>query len=274
MILPVSSVVTIKTLCEFEILKKSIEYYHQCQWSISCDKETELLIKNKYDNVECLQIIKDDNCDHNYATDVQKDNWMSVMMTKFDAVEYNIDKFGYSLFLDSDMVFVNPIEEKVLAFFDNEQIDAAICQHMTNDPINEAQHGLYNGGMFHIRNKTFLNEWKKLSLRYKELGLYYEQQPLEYIQRNFYCINLPINYNIGWWRFNRPQTQKRLELLNVENNKIMFGNKPAINFHVHTKRKLDYQNFGNFLVKKMIFLFENSDNTNYKNLMSDIQNDK
>ena len=37
MILPVSSVVTEKTTCEFDLLKFSLEQYHDCAWVLSCD---------------------------------------------------------------------------------------------------------------------------------------------------------------------------------------------------------------------------------------------
>ena len=39
MILPVASVVTEKTICEFDLLKLTLEQYHNCEWAISCDKE-------------------------------------------------------------------------------------------------------------------------------------------------------------------------------------------------------------------------------------------
>ena len=250
MILPVSSVVTSKTIGEFDLLKFSLERFHECDWVISCDQEA----YNKYSsesNVECLNLIESDDCDHNIGTPEQKDTWMKVMMTKFDVVERLMEKHGHGLFLDSDMVFVAPIEEKILSAFENKNIDACVCQHMTNNWQVEAQHGLYNAGMFHVKNPDFTKQWKNLSKNYKKHGFYYEQQPLEYVQRNFVSLNLPINYNIGWWRFNSPSTASRINLLNARAEKIMFGELPAVNFHVHTSRELGYQNFGQFLVDKI-----------------------
>ena len=266
MILPVASVVTNKTICEFDLLKLSLEQYHNCQWVISCDDAAHSKYKD-VDNMKCLRLIETDDCDHNVASDIQKDNWMKVMMSKFDAVSALMSDHGHALFLDSDMVFVNPIEKEVLNIFVNKDIDACICQHMTNHWQTEAQHGLYNGGMFQVKNEDFISEWKKLSRDYKKHGFYFEQQPLEYIQRNFISLNLPINYNIGWWRFNRPNTKARLGLLKIVDGKIFFGNRPAINFHVHTLREIGYQNFGQFLVNKISELIKESDNENYKELL-------
>ena len=264
MILPVSSVVTEKTTCEFDLLKFSLEQYHDCAWVLSCDS----IAYEKYkdvENVTCLNIIE--NCDHNVGSPEQKDNWMKVMMTKFDAVGRLIETHGHGLFLDSDMIFVNPIQDNVLELFNNKNIDVLICQHMTNDWQNEAKHGLYNGGMFHTRSKEFLSQWTNLSKDYKKYGFYFEQQPLEFVQRNFISLNLPINYNIGWWRFNRPNTQGRIELLKCVDDKIYFGNKPAVNFHVHTLREIGYQNFGQFLVDKIVSLMEETNNKRYIDIL-------
>lgn len=264
--LPLASVVTQKTIQEFKLLKSSIESYHKCFWTLSCDTAAYDVFNNDK-NTECLRLIESDDCDHNMNDAQKKDNWMKVMMTKFDASEKSINEFGHVLFLDSDMIFVNPIENEVLELFDNKNIDAAICQHMTNDWQVEAKHGLYNGGMFHLKNINFLNTWKQLSLDYKKYNFYFEQQPLEYVQRNFVSLNLPINYNIGWWRFNTPQTMKRLSKLHTKEGKIYFGDRPAINFHVHTVRELEYENFGQFLVDKIKDLFSNSNNDKYKNIL-------
>ena len=266
MILPVASVVTSKTICEFDLLKLTLEQYHNCTWVISCDKAAAAKYKG-VENVLCLDLIDSDDCDHNIATEAQKDNWMKVMMTKFDAVNKLIELHGHGLFLDSDMIFVNPIEDRVLEIFKNKNIDASICQHMTNDWPTEAKHGLYNGGMFHMNSKEFIKQWVELSKDYKKYGFYFEQQPLEYVQRNFNSFNLPINYNIGWWRFNTPKTQSRLNLLNIVDDKIYFGNRPAINFHVHTLREIGYQNFGQFLVNKISSLMGMTNNENYKKVL-------
>ena len=191
------------------------------------------------------------------------------MMTKFDASKLLIENFGHALFLDSDMIFVNEIEQKILELFENKNVDAAICQHMTNNWPIEAKHGLYNGGMFHVKNLNFLEQWINLSKNYKQYNFYFEQQPLEYVQRNFVSLNLPINYNIGWWRFNSEQTKSRLNQLRIEENKIMFGNLPAVNFHVHTLRQIGYENFGQFLVDKIKSLMSETENQNYKDLKND-----
>jgi hypothetical protein len=267
MVLNVGSVVTEKTICEFELLRQTLSMFHECRWILSCDQASYDRYST-YKNFICLKLIETDDCDHNIQDNTKKENWMKVMMTKFDVADYSIKNFGNILFLDCDMIFVNPIEESVLKLVENRNIDAFVCQHMTNDWQNEAKHGLFNAGMFFASNISFIKEWKTLSSKYKELNLYFEQQPLEYIQRNFVTLNLPINYNIGWWRFFNSRTIKRLDLLNLVDERIYFGNRPAVNFHVHTLKEISYGNFGQFLVDKIKILLASSNNQNYKKILS------
>jgi lipopolysaccharide biosynthesis glycosyltransferase len=266
MILPVSSVVTKKTITEFDLLKLSLEEFHECDWIISCDQEAYEKYSN-VSNITCLKLIESDDCDHNIGSPEQQDRFMKIMLTKMDATSAQIERHGHALFLDSDMVFVGPLEKKILSAFQNPDIDACICQHMTNNWQVEAKHGLYNAGMFHVKSADFIKQWKNLSRNHKEHGLYYDQQPLEYIQRNFVSLNLPINYNIGWWRFNSPQTRARLDLFRVEDDCVFFGKAPAVNFHVHTSRELGYENFGQFLVDKIRDLLKGSQNPSHLKIL-------
>lgn len=271
MILPVATIVTEKSFTEFLLLKQTIENYHACEWYISCDNFAKKELEKLYKNINCFELIKSSDADHNIGSSIQKENFMKIMLTKFDITRIALAKENSILYMDCDMVFVNPIEEKIISLFENKNIDAFICQHMTNDWQNEAAHGLFNAGMFHVKNINFINEWENLSKNYKKYNFYYEQQPLEYVQRNFVTLNLPINYNIGWWRFNRPSTQNRLELLNVKDDKIFFGKNPAVNFHVHALKDFSYQNFGQFLIDKICNLIENTNNQNYKKILEKIK---
>tara|TARA_R110000824_G_scaffold5923_7_gene27122 strand:- start:10841 stop:11677 length:837 start_codon:yes stop_codon:yes gene_type:complete len=263
--IPVATVVTQKSFKEYLLLKYSLEQYHACKWYVSCDSSVHEKLKDT--DIVSLPIIKTDDCDHNLLSQEKRDNWMNVMMTKFDVCSLALEENDHVLFLDSDMVFVNPIEESVLNLLTNENLDAMVCQHMTNNWANEAKHGYFNAGMFVARSIEFLNAWQNLSKRYKELNMYFEQQPLEFIQRNFVTLNLPINYDIGWWRFNEPSTRSRLQQVNLLDDKIAFGSRKAINFHMHTLKSLDYQNFGQFLVDHVLALMNQSENKNYKNFL-------
>ena len=93
------------------MLKFSLEQYHDVEWFISCDEEVEKYYKDAY-KVNPLKVIDTDDCDHNVQSEEKNDNWMKVMMSKFTICREALKKNDYCLFLDSDMVFVNPIEDK------------------------------------------------------------------------------------------------------------------------------------------------------------------
>lgn len=267
--LNVATIVTKKTEREFELFKFSLEQYHNVRWYVSCDKFIFKKFKNKK-NIELFDFVKSDDCDHNLLDQGKQDRWMKVMMTKFDVCGEALKKEEYILFLDCDMLFVNPIEDNIYKLLDgslHNGIDAFVCQHMTNNSQNEVKHGYFNAGMFGTSSNEFLNAWKNLSKDYKRLNLYFEQKPLEFVQRNFVTLNFPINYNIGWWRFNEPSTKSRMKLINFSNDGVfMFGKSKAINFHLHMLRTLETANFGGFLANVIIEMIKNSTYTPYNDL--------
>jgi len=276
----VCTIVTKKTINEFKLLKFSLEQFHKCWWYVACDEATEKAFID-VNNVNCYVTIESDDCDHNIQDAGKQDRWMKVMMNKFSicdlALKDNSDApWQHVLFLDCDMLFTGPIEEKVLNLMHwidaSEDIDAMLCQHMTNNWVNEAKHGHFNAGMFTTNSRQFLEEWRDLSARYKELNMYFEQGPLTYIQRNYMTVNLPINYDIGWWRFNEVLTRSRLKQLVLKQNKygvdeIYFGRHRAVNFHVHMLRELETANFGQFLVDHIEGLMEKSNSPRLKELL-------
>ena len=106
-----------------------------------------------------------------------------------------------------------------------------------------------------------------MSWQHKELGMYYEQQPLQFSSYNFLTVNSPIYYNIGWWRFNEDHNKQRLNFLNTKNDCVYFNQEPAICFHAHVLKDLDYQNFGNFLVSHIFDLMKSCNNEKYQALL-------
>jgi hypothetical protein len=264
----VCSVVTEKTLKEFQLLKFSLEqHYEDIKWYVSCDGPTSIALFDE-ESVSPHILIESDDCDHNVADQKKRDAWMNVMMTKFDICRIALKENDSTLFLDCDMLFTNFFDEKTINLANNQDVDAMLCQHMTNNWANEAKHGLYNAGMFFVRNEKFLDEWESLSKNYKKLNLYFEQGPLTYVQRYFHTVNLPMSCNMGWWRFNERDTRPRLNHLKLnEEGEICLGPHKVVNFHMHTLRELETTNFGQFLVDKVFDLMRKSKNKKYDKIV-------
>ncbi len=253
--IPVASVVTRKTLGEFLLLKLSFEQYHRARWYLSVDSATHEKLQ-VFDNVVLLNTIETDDGSHD-TNDPEKNRiWMALMMTKFDALRAAHREHGYALFMDTDIFFTAPLEERIVDFMRDPRIDAILSLHMTNNPVVEGQVGYYNGGFFSVRNVELLEKHAQMSRRHKELGLFYEQQPLQFASYPYLTVTFPINYNIGWWRFNEPHTRDRLQFLRADGTQVWFGERPAVCFHAHTLKELGAGNYGLFLVNTVLTLMK------------------
>jgi hypothetical protein len=268
--IPVASVVTKKSLSEFLLLKLSLEQYHEVEWYLSTDSYSSSSLSH-FNNVKCQVLVKADDCSHGTNDPVKNRLFLELVMTKFDAMKAAISDHGYGLFIDSDIFFTAPIEDRVLELMKNPGVDAVLSPHMTNNLGLESQVGHFNVGFFSMRNKDYLKLHEEMSWRHKELGMYYEQQPLQFSSYNFLTTNLPIYYNVGWWRFNENHSKSRLNFLVEDGKDIYFDGKKVVCFHVHALKKLDYTNYGKFFMDRIVALMKNCDNKNYRELLQYIE---
>lgn len=289
--LHIATIATKSTWKEFLLMKFSIEAFSKEKehlFFVSCDDFVYKKLKDE-ENVVPYKLIETDEANHNSISQQHQNNWMRIMLTKFDICEKamthqaSFDEERSSVWLlDSDMLFVHPLTLLPNLFCVG---SAGLCPHWTNNLTIENKFGFYNAGMVFIRSWDFLQQWKKLSQNYKQLGLYYEQQPLEFVARSHYTTNLPITYDIGWWRFNQPSTKQRLSQLTLKKGNelehhykneedeefqtdyIYFGNKPAINFHLHLLKDKNVKKDGQELKEKVFGLMKQSNNKVYHKIL-------
>lgn len=261
----VCSVATTKSLKEFLLLKFSFEQYHNAEWFVATDEYAANELQG-FDNVHVINKIKTDDCSHGVDDPVKNRLFLELIMTKFDALQAAIDKNGYGLFLDSDIFFTGPLESRFIKLLLDEDVDAILSPHMTNNLGLETQVGHFNVGFFAVRNKRYLEQHRAMSWKSKELGMYYEQQPLQFTSYEYMTVNSPIYYNIGWWRFNEKHNAGRLQYLGIQDDQLVFMGKPAVCFHVHTMKSLDYNNQGKFLLDKVFTLMSQTNNEKYGEL--------
>lgn len=267
MTIPVCAVVSKNCYKEFLLLKYSLEQYHQCEWFLSCDEYSYNKLK-ELPSVNAYFLIESDECDHVLEDSALRDSFTKLILTKFTIAREGMKKYKSVLLIDTDMIFVNKLDDWFLSLFADDRIDGMLCQHMTEDPANEGNVGYFNVGMQVVGNPTLLDEWEELTSRHKELGLYFEQKPMEIVQRHFRTVNLPINYNLGWWKFNSQRLSHRRQAFNLQDNKIYIYGSPAINFHCHSLKELKHTNFGEFLIKGMFTLMDKCDNEKYREFVA------
>lgn len=264
MIIPCASVVTKKCLQEFELLDFSIRQHHNVEWFLSTDQETADYLGDEFN---CEVLIDHDEGTHGSTDVAQNNQHMKMMMTKFDACRSALKKHDSVLFMDSDIFFLNAMSDDVISLMNNPAVDALLCPHHTENKPNEAKVGYYNAGFFIMRSKQLLEEWEALSKRYKELGMYYEQQPLEYASKTYTTVNLPMQYDIGWWRMNEKHTKNRLHAFGLTGDVIHFLGAPAVSIHAHTFKRLDYGNHATEMLLVLTQLLKNSQDQKHKELL-------
>ena len=272
--LSLSSIATKKSLSEFLLLKYSIELFHDCQWYIIADSKTNGVLQS-FDNVSVVEIFSTDDSQLSHGvTDVtMKSYHYDLMLAKFSATRVALRENGWALYLDADMVFVNPIEEYVFRLLKDSDVDAVLTPHYTNDKQNEMRVGIFNAGMFGVSNPDFLEKWREYCVVHREKSTYFEQQPIEFIYKIFRCLTLPINYNIGWWRFKNGFSDHRFHYISLdETGRLMFYGLPAINFHFHLLKPLLYPNNGQKLITDVIGLMSSSPLQELRNIVEKYEN--
>lgn len=271
-----ASTVTRRTYAEYMICKISLEQYHNVEWFISCDSYAYKLLSN-LNNVHLIQSISVDDTACIQSRNGKNALFHDITSHKIDGILAGIDKHGYCIFLDTDLVFTAPLEQRFFSLLTNENIDIIVSPHMTNSPHIESIVGYYNTGFFSISNINLAYKYKEICGKSIEYDLYYDQQPLQFACYDYIIAGLPINYNIGWWRFlsksfNKETQYSKLmnnndyESLCLEDNTIFYKNKPAIFFHTHMLKKYDTSDSGHFLTNKLFQLMEQSNNTDYHNI--------
>jgi hypothetical protein len=221
--------VTKSHLKEFFLLKFSAEQYHDCKWFLSCDKDSFESLKND-ENCFCFNDGLQDG--KVFGDQIEIDNFFKVIKGKFNAAKRCIEKFGYTLLVDCDIIFTNKVDQYFFNIL-NSEFSVGACPHYQWNKDMDNDWGYYNVGLCLLKNIDFINEWEQLT--FKKVHKF-EQVPYQKIlETNKYLFsNFPINYNMGWWRFNNQLSQYRLNSIYIENGDVKFDGLDIVCFHFHT----------------------------------------
>lgn len=226
----VVSAVTKNCLKDFLLMKKSLQVHHDVSFHLACDDYCYEYLNGNFKNVECDQIITTNGADHVKGSVSEKDDFIQIIKSKFDIAKKALVHNSFILWCDVDHFFFNSFDQDVINLCENKTIDAALTPHFSDGYADEKTVGYYNCGFAFISSLKFLNTWSALFDMHKQLGLYFEQKPLEVTSQSFKTLTLPINYNIGWWKFMGAGGQARQQSIKLDET-VKFMNKNLINFH-------------------------------------------
>lgn len=160
-----------------------------------------------------------------------KADWLELMLKKTEAMDEALFEQKSTLFVDSDMIFVAPVE---IAW---DGPDVYLSPHLIKHSQEEA-YGTYNGGFVATNNKHFPIWWKEYTLAHPDL--FYEQQTLDYTSEAFDIDLLPKAHNFAWYRFSKehnPQAGEERYVSWYDGHNFKYMNQTISSFHTHLNNK-------------------------------------
>lgn len=217
----VSTITTYNLLREFYILEYSLRLTNpNTKIVVLCDDISFESIK-KLGRANIILINELKNIDYN---DLKRRgaSWLEFMLKKGDIIDKAVELFGETLFVDTDIVFLNRFEDDIKS-------EICLSQHLIFEK-DEARYGKYNGGYFFV-NKVKFSEWLKKTTH--EESSFYEQGALNFVEQNFNTSFFNSNHNYGWWRlFQCSEIEKRYKKFAYGDN-VYYNKKPLISVHAH-----------------------------------------
>lgn len=218
--------VTESHLKEFILLKYSAELFHECEWFLSCDQFCFDYL-DQFVGCHCENLNLQNGKVFGDETEVA--NFYGVIEGKFRAAEAAILARGECLLVDSDIIFTAPIPK---GQFSREN-SAILSPHFQWNREMDNAWGFFNVGFVIIKDINFLYSWKEETAK---AGNQFEQVPIQkVVEAEKYSVGvIPIEFNMGWWRFNNQMSQFRVNSFYIANNCICFDGHIVNSFHFHT----------------------------------------
>lgn len=220
----ICTVVTKSQLKDFLLMRESLSIYDKRHvFDVVCDQESAEALDKFYDVFVTVDfnILDGDHVQGNTKL------FEKIIDAKFQhSLKIMEETKEPILWIDCDHIFLNDIGELEDYYF-----DASLTPHYSNGFADEGTVGFYNCGFVYIQNIEFLKEWYRLYKKRGELGLYFEQKALELAAKKFKCTILPINWNVGWWKFMPQKFESNHLYLDLQEG-TLYG-LPIINFHFH-----------------------------------------
>jgi len=164
----------------------------------------------------------------NKSRDVmEKENiWNDFQMMKAKAIEIALKKSKDVLFLDSDIIVTDVIND-----IDNTKDIGVSPQFISQKYIDET--GYYNGGMLWVQNKNVPNDW----IEFTKTSRFHDQASIEDLIKKYTYFEFGENYNLLCWRLYLNDYSIISFIKSYEDGRIEYKNKPLKFIHTHFNQK-------------------------------------
>jgi hypothetical protein len=186
----------------------------------------------------------DEYTNYNRARMEKENVFTKFLMKKCEIMNIALDKETDTLFLDSDMIILDEINDI------DDTAEIGVSPHFIRQrDCNKFGH--YNAGMLWTKHKYVVNDWIKFS----KTSRYFEQAAIEDLVIKYKWFDFDKNYNFSWWRVFQSDENGNDIIANVKfnptENKIMFNSKPLKLIHTHFACKDDNSiiQFNSFMIQ-------------------------
>jgi hypothetical protein len=152
----------------------------------------------------------------------QQGIWGEFQMAKATAIEHALAYNTDTLFIDSDVIFLEPVNH----------IDPTKQLGLSKGYINEdtaSKVGIYNGGFLWTNQRTLPMKWRQ----YTKTSRYFDQASIEDLAREYIFFEFPEQYNFQSWRFivgDTPNPEKDFKPIRGH---ILYKGKRLQSIHTH-----------------------------------------
>ena len=170
-----------------------------------------------------LNVTLDKYSNKNRNIMVNEGLWDEFQMQKANVIKYALENETDTMFLDSDIIFINPIN-----VIDKSK-ELGVSPHYIKKS-NTDEVGYYNGGCLWTKNKNVPNDW----IEFTKTSRYHDQASIEDLAKKYDTQEFGEEVNYMPWRIilsdNPSKTKSQIT---IANNKININNKPLIFLHTH-----------------------------------------
>jgi len=180
---------------------------------------------------------------------------------KMDIMSKAINECGNTLFLDADVILVNPIECKFTA-------PLVLSPHKVTEEACVA-YGVYNGGYVFSSDPTFPEYWSKV---FREDSVFVEQECMTRFHKEYETALFSDSHNYGLWRSSRSASDgSEDELLShlglSSGDDIRIEGEQLVSFHAHLRPKPDQRVISYNLVRAFYECLKKSTKEKHKLLL-------
>ena len=239
------TIATNNTSYELIGLLLSIGVHHpKAKVYVMCDQLTknEILEITPRPNLQISWFIELDRYSHIDRKEMERQGiFKQFLNNKALIMKYAIQKEKDTLFLDNDIIIVNPIQD-----IKRGTKLGVSRQYLVKESLEET--GYFNAGMLWSCSKNVCDDW----IKYTESSRYFEQAAIEQLVNKYSHFEFGEEYNVQCWRqlFNPEKTPFEYFFSSVPNDNVYYKKKPLRCIHTHFRDKR-FINFNNLILQHL-----------------------